>query len=86
MANNSSRRRFAARLDSGDAGFIALDNSERASEFEDELLDRGCKITHAPLGCVERPDLKRGIRSCAHGAYVIFFTVNDQGTRIERKT
>jgi len=24
------------------------------------------------------------LRSCAHGAYAIFFTVNDQGVRIER--
>jgi toxin ParE1/3/4 len=64
--------------------FIALDNPERASEFEDELLERANKIACAPLGYVERPELKMGIRSCAHGAYVIFFTFDDQGVRIER--
>jgi plasmid stabilization system protein ParE len=36
------------------------------------------------LGYVERSELKQGIRSCPHGAYVIFFTVDDQGVRIER--
>ncbi|SFW15667.1 type II toxin-antitoxin system RelE/ParE family toxin [Nitrosovibrio sp. Nv17] len=60
--------------------FIALDNPKRASEFEDELLEHAHKIAHAPLGYVERPELKKGIRSCAHGAYVIFF----KGVRIER--
>lgn len=64
--------------------FIALDNPERAYEFEDELLERARKISMAPLGYIERPELKEGVRSCAHGAYVIFFTVDDQGIRIER--
>jgi toxin ParE1/3/4 len=64
--------------------FIALDNPERAYEFEDELLERTRKISLAPLGYVERPELKEGIRACAHGAYVIFFTVDEQGVRIER--
>jgi toxin ParE1/3/4 len=64
--------------------FIALDNPERAYEFEDELLERARKISLAPLGYVERPELTKGLRSCAHGAYVIFFTMDDQGIRIER--
>lgn len=64
--------------------FIALDNPERAYEFEDELIERARKISLAPLGYVERAELKEGIRSCAHGAYVIFFTVDDQGIRVER--
>ena len=25
-----------------------------------------------------------GLRSCVHGIYVIFFTIDDQGVRIER--
>ncbi len=64
--------------------FIALDNPERAFEFEDELIARARKIAQAPLVYVERPELKEGIRSCAHGAYVIFFTIDDHGVRIER--
>jgi toxin ParE1/3/4 len=37
-----------------------------------------------PLGYVERPELKEGLRSCAYSAYVIFFMIDDQGIRIER--
>jgi len=64
--------------------FIALDNPERAFEFEEELIARARKIAQAPQAYVERPELREGIRSCAHGAYVIFFTIDDQGIRIER--
>jgi toxin ParE1/3/4 len=64
--------------------FIALDNPERAFEFEEELLAQARKIAQTPLGYVERPELKEGLRSCAYGAYVIFFTIDDQGIRIER--
>lgn len=64
--------------------YIALDNPERADQFEDELLERTQKIALAPFGYVERPELREGLRSCAHGAYVIFFTVDNQGVRIER--
>jgi toxin ParE1/3/4 len=64
--------------------FIALDNPERATEFEDELLQHARKIALAPLGYAERAELKPGIRSCAHGDYVIFFTLDDDGIRIER--
>lgn len=64
--------------------FIALDNPERAHQFEDELLERAQKISLTPFGYVERPEIREGLRSCAHGAYVIFFTVDEQGVRIER--
>lgn len=64
--------------------FIALDNPERAFEFEDELIARARKIGQSPMAYVERPELREALRSCAHGAYVIFFTVDDQGVRIER--
>jgi toxin ParE1/3/4 len=58
--------------------FIARDNPARAFEFEDELVERARKIGRAPFGYVERSELGAGLRSCAHGAYVIFFTVNHQ--------
>ena len=64
--------------------FIALDNPERALEFEDELIAQAHKIAHSPLGYVERPELREGLRSCTYGAYVLFFTIDDQGIRIER--
>ena len=64
--------------------FIELDNPERANQFEDELLERTRKISLAPLGYAERRELGEGLQSCAHGAHVIFFTVDDLGVRIER--
>ena len=64
--------------------FIALDNPQRAERFEEELLDHAQRIARAPLAYVERSDVQPGLRSCAHGSYVIFFTVNDDGVRIER--
>jgi toxin ParE1/3/4 len=64
--------------------FIALDNPERAYEFEDELLERARKISLAPLGYVERPELTKGLRSCAHGAYVIFFTIDAESIESAR--
>lgn len=63
--------------------FIALDNPDRADQFEDALLERAQRISLAPLSYVERPELREGLRSCAHGAYVIFFTVDSLGVRIE---
>lgn len=64
--------------------FIALDNPERAYQFEEELLERAQTIGRAPLAYAERPELRAGLRSCAHGAYVVFFTIDEQGVRIER--
>ena len=66
------------------ADFIARDNPGRAYRFEDELLDHARKIARAPLAYAERADLQPGLRSCAHGAYIIFFTVDTAGVRIER--
>ena len=64
--------------------FIALDNPARAFKFEEELLEHARKIERAPLAYAERADLRAGLRSCAHGAYVIFFTFDDRSVRIER--
>lgn len=64
--------------------YIAADNPRRAFEFEEELLQRAQKIALAPLGYTERTELREGIRSCAHGAYVIFFTIDGDSVRIER--
>lgn len=64
--------------------FIALDNPARAFEFEEELLEHARRIGRAPLAYAKRADLGAGLRSCAHGVYVIFFRLDDQGVRIER--
>jgi toxin ParE1/3/4 len=37
--------------------FIALENPERADQFEDELLEHARKIAFAPLAYAERTDL-----------------------------
>jgi toxin ParE1/3/4 len=51
--------------------FIALDNPERAFEFEDELVAQARKIAQAPLGYVERPQYNDDdgnlLTSCRHG-------------------
>jgi toxin ParE1/3/4 len=64
--------------------FIALDNPARAFEFEEDLLEHAHRIGRAPLAYAVRADLGAGLRSCVHGAYVIFFRLDDQGVRIER--
>jgi plasmid stabilization system protein ParE len=57
--------------------FIALDNLERAYQFDDELLEHARE--DRPLAYAERPDLRPGLGSCARGPYVIFFTIDEQG-------
>jgi toxin ParE1/3/4 len=64
--------------------FIALSDPTRAFDFEEALLEHARRIGHAPLAYAERRDLRVGVRSCAHGAYLIFFTLDEQGVRIER--
>src|SRR5688572_6343758 len=58
--------------------FIALDNPARAFKFEEELLEHARRIERAPLAYAERADLRPGLRSCTHGAYMIFFTFDDR--------
>ena len=64
--------------------FIARENPARAFAFEEELVEHARKIGRAPLAYAARPDLCDGLRSCVHGSYVIFFTLDDRGVRIER--
>lgn len=54
--------------------YIAKDNPRRAASFVRELKAQCCKITNAPKGYRERPELGQGIRFCAYGNYVVFFT------------
>ena len=55
--------------------YIADDNPARAVSFVAELRDRCTTISQAPQVYRLRPELGEGIRSCAHGDYIIFFTV-----------
>ena len=55
--------------------YIARDNPRRAASFVAELRRQCVKLTRSPEGYRLRPELADGIRSCAYGNYVIFFTI-----------
>jgi toxin ParE1/3/4 len=52
---------------------IATDNPVRALSFVRELRAQCQRIALNPPGYPLRPELGDGIRSCAHGRYVVFF-------------
>lgn len=59
--------------------YIAQDNPARALSFVLELSAHCKKIRINPEGYRRRPELADGMRSCAHGNYVIYFEMaNDQ--------
>lgn len=64
--------------------YIARDNPRRAFSFVRELRAQCAKISDAPKGYRLRPELGEGIRSCAIGHYVIFFTDDASVVRIIR--
>ncbi|MDP1607564.1 MAG: type II toxin-antitoxin system RelE/ParE family toxin [Rhodocyclaceae bacterium] len=53
--------------------YIARSNPRRALSFVIELRRQCTKIATAPQAYRPRSELGDGIRSCAHGNYVIFF-------------
>jgi toxin ParE1/3/4 len=55
--------------------YIARDNVPRALSFIRELRAQCEKIAALPEAFRLRQELGEDIRSCAHGRYVIFFTV-----------
>lgn len=64
--------------------YIARDNPRRAASFVAELRRQCDKLTHCPEGYRLRPELGDGIRSCAYGNYVIFFTIQAEALLIVR--
>ncbi len=64
--------------------YIADDDPDRAIRFIARLRAQFATITMAPLGYRMRPELGAGIRSCAHGNYVIFFTATKTRVTIVR--
>lgn len=64
--------------------YIALDSPDNALRFTQGLREQCQKIVRAPLAYVARPELGDGLRSCAHGRYVIFFRPCAEVVRIER--
>lgn len=66
------------------ADYIAADNPARALSFVRELRAQCQRITLNPPGYRLRPELGDGIRSCAHGHYLIFFASDPDAVLILR--
>jgi toxin ParE1/3/4 len=66
------------------ADYIATDNPVRALSFVRELRAQCLRITLNPSGYRLRPELGDGIRSCAHGHYVIFFEASAETVLVVR--
>jgi toxin ParE1/3/4 len=66
------------------ADYIVSDNPVRALSFLRELRAQCQRITLNPPGYRLRPELGDGIRSCAHGHYVIFFESDSNAVLIVR--
>lgn len=64
--------------------YIAMDSPGNALRFIEGLRDQCQRIARAPMAYVARPELGDGLRSCAHGRYVIFFRPSSELVRIER--
>jgi len=64
--------------------YIALDDPRRALSFVAELRDHCQKIASSPQAYRPRQELAEGLRSCAHGRYVIFFQSQDDFLLIVR--
>ena len=64
--------------------YIAEDNPSRALSFIVELRAQCATIAKAPQAYRTRPELGEGLRSCAHGNYVIFFTATKARLTIVR--
>ena len=62
------------------ARFIARDNPERARTFVHELRTQ---CTRLIVG-VSRDDCAKGLRMLAHGRYLIFYCLMDEGIKVER--
>jgi toxin ParE1/3/4 len=64
--------------------YIAEDNPPLALAFIAELRTRCAAIGKAPRAYRRRPELGVGIRSCAHGNFVIFFAATRMSVTIVR--
>ena len=63
---------------------IARDNPQRAATFIAELLAHCQRLAEYPQAYPARAELGKGLRSCAHKRYVMFFSVMPDLVRIER--
>jgi toxin ParE1/3/4 len=63
---------------------IAQDNPRRALSYVIELRSQCQKIAQAPWIYRARSELRDGLRSCAHGSHVIFFSADESSVLIIR--
>jgi len=63
---------------------IAQDNPRQAVNFLRALREQCKKISEAPKAYRPRPELGKGLRSCAFGNYVVFFFEEPGLVRIVR--
>ena len=66
------------------ADYVAQDSPANAVRFIDDLRIQCQRLLKAPMAYVARPELGKGLRSCAYGRYVIFFRPTAKLVRIER--
>lgn len=64
--------------------YIARDNPRRAISFVRELRMQCRKITEASKAYRPRPELGKGLRSCAYGNYLLIFHEEPGLVRIVR--
>lgn len=64
--------------------YIAQDDPVHAMAFVEALRHQCQRIAAQPLMYRLRPELGVGLRSCPHGRYVIFFSVQEDAVRIVR--
>jgi len=63
---------------------IALNNPRRAASFVRELQAQCRKLAMSPKAYRPRPELGKGLRSCAHGNYLILYAESDGLVQIVR--
>ncbi|MBV8209937.1 MAG: type II toxin-antitoxin system RelE/ParE family toxin [Burkholderiaceae bacterium] len=68
----------------GIGDYIAADNPSRAVSFISEVRMHCERIERNPRAYRTRLELGKGIRSCAHGNYLILFTMVDAAVLIVR--
>ncbi|WP_413207494.1 type II toxin-antitoxin system RelE/ParE family toxin [Rhodospirillum sp. A1_3_36] len=66
------------------ARYIAQDNPERSGSFVHEIRVRCGKRADFPMSGQSRPDIAPGMRSFAHGAYVVLYMPLEDGISVVR--
>jgi toxin ParE1/3/4 len=64
--------------------YNARDNPHRAISFIQEIKERCFNVSEMPESAPLREKLGEGIRMVPFGRYLIFYTIDREGVRIER--